>query len=196
MGEPRYEYLRIGLPLPLTVIGPLGDLIDKAWPGAAVITDPEKAGAPPQFWNAWRRSEEMLVRIDVSKAAKRVTKKAAREHAEAYDDPDRDDDGLTFGGFKEDGTAQMSAPERLTEFLAPLVEAVLADEQIINYLSWRIVGRPDGPLAGKAAFVSVARSEGQTPHEMHMAEKARADQLAVELAELKASMADAQPHGE
>lgn len=48
MAEKKHDYIAIGLPLPVTVVGALGGLLDKAWPGATIITNPHAAGVPDQ----------------------------------------------------------------------------------------------------------------------------------------------------
>lgn len=180
MPEPRYSYIRIGLPLPVDVFATLGNLIDKAWPGADIITDPEKAGVPREFWPGWRGGEQ-LIRIDTTRKPKAVSKKAAQETA-AENYVEDDEERLTTGGIDEDGWVKMSAPEDLQMHLGLVAHTILEGTQgALNYLEWQM-SDPDG----NTTVLSVARSKGQTPHQLRMKAEAERDELREAVRELLA----------
>lgn len=162
MAARDHEYVAIGLPLPVSMVAALGDLFERAWPGTTIITDPEGAGVPAHLRYGGPR-DRMLLKVP-ARAPKRVSKANARaiaeEHARPEDDPD-----LDLASIAADGTMSLSAPEQLLHALAPIAEAVLTDSDAANYVEMP-VRHPDhdGTL-----LITVARSTGQTPHELRQA---------------------------
>lgn len=161
MTSERHEYISLGLPLPVDVFATLGDLINKAWPGASIITDPENAGVPQRVRSqfGWGHgSQYQLIRIDTGRAPKRVSKKAATEVVEANA---AETEPLDFLGFDDEGWVKMAPPEELSLHLGAIGRRLLeCYPDAINYVEWQIVDREDNH---RRYVLSVARSKGQTP---------------------------------
>lgn len=161
--EPRYEYVVVGLPLSVTTFATLGDLMNKAWPDATIITDPQKAGVPRDVRAAHSAmGRAQIIRIDTTRAPKRVSKAAARavvdENARAEDACD--EDAVDFLGI-EDEWVRMAMPEDLSLLLGSIANRLLeGTEGAVNYVEFVVHDKE----TGAATVVSCARSKGQTPH--------------------------------
>jgi hypothetical protein len=164
----EYDYIALGMPMPVDVFATLGDLISKAWPGADLIADPVAAGIPEKvaaaFGGGWGSPKMQLVRIPKHRG-RRVSKKeaqaiAAENHNELGDDETR----LNFHGFEttEHGTSVgLSGAEELQHQLGALGLAILDQtEGAINYVEWTIIDKE----TDRRAVLCVARSKGQTAH--------------------------------
>lgn len=172
MTKPRYSYIRLGVPLPADVFATLLMLIGKAWPDAAIISDPERAGVPREFWPRWS-SGEQLIRVDTARRPKAVSKKAAQE-AVAEHAAEEGEYVPTTSGIGDDGWVKLSAPEELSHLLGAMCHRILeGTEGVVNYLEWE-VGDAE---TGTRTVVSAARSKGQTPHALRQAAEQSNDQL-------------------
>lgn len=151
------EYIAVGLPLPINIVATLGDLIDKAWPGAQIITNAEGAGVPIDVRNRWPVRDFMLIAVP-KRAPKRVSKKDAAAAAAANDlEPGEEAADLT--GL-DDEWVTIAPPEELGAFLGAAGRHMLAAfEDATNYVEWEVIDRE----TGERTVLSVARSKGQTP---------------------------------
>lgn len=167
----KCDYIAIGLPMPVSIFGALGDLIDKAWPGAAIITNPEAAGVPTDVRRRIGYSRDVALLQIPRKVAKRVTKKAAAEivatHAPAAAAED-----LDFLGM-DDEWVRMAPPEELCLFIGGIGKRVLDGfEDAVNYVEWEVTDKE----SRQRCVLSFARSKGQTPAALRTkAEKELAD---------------------
>lgn len=172
----EYDYIAIGMPIPVTVFATLGDLISKAWPGAVIITDPEAAQVPADVRRYVGYSRDVsLLRIP-KRAPKRVSKKAAEEIADA-NAREADGEPVDFMGFhsEENSTwVRMAPPEELGAFLSDVgIRLLDSVEGAINYVEWECVDRE----THARTVLSVARSKGQTPGALRKRAEARVEDL-------------------
>lgn len=165
--SPAYTYLQIGLPLPLPVVSALGDMVSKAWPDAAIITDPVGAGVPAEYHS---RTPQLLIRLDTSKAPKRVTKETASAAAlQAAGDPDGFAELATISA---DGAMNVRTSEEVRRHIGESLAVAMLDAGP-NYVEWQM----ELPSTGERLVLVAARSPKQTPHELRMAAEARLDRI-------------------
>lgn len=161
-----HDYIALALPMPVTVMATLGDLMEKAWPGASIITNPRAAGVPEKVLRTLPSSgQHMLVRID-RRAPKPVSKRAAQQIAD--ENARADDDTYLTEPINSKGEFALSAPERLLDALAPIVEAILTNDAGPNYLEMPVRHPDHGE-----AVITVSRSQQQTPHALRAQAEAR-----------------------
>jgi hypothetical protein len=162
----KFDFIALGMPMPVDVFATLGDLINKAWPGADIIVDAAAAGVPPEVmnqlgigWGGIRGAQ--IIRIPTSRKGRRIAKRDAQAIVEENTrELDAEDGRLNFEGFSESGVGFSGMPEELQLRLGDKGMAILAaHEGAINYVEWEVRATD-----GTGAVLCIARSKGQTAH--------------------------------
>ena len=157
--------IRIGTPLPSSVLLTVGSLIDAAWPGAEIATNHDQ------------RVDQVIFRIK-NRPARALTEEEAEALVQAPE-PDGDLEITRLGG---DGVGVLT-PQDVAANLLPVIEQAFEEfPDAENYLEIPV----RNPANGHRYILTFARSASQTPHELRMAaevklEKAYADCSAAEL---------------
>lgn len=170
--------IRVATPLPLEVAGTLMQLIGTAWPDARVST--KRRGFGDDY--------ALTMLVDHRRRPKKVTKKAALAISEKAAESRAEAEEVGVGGADflrfEDSSLVTAVPKELMHFLGGIAHSIMSgDEAGPNYLEWIVTTAPDAEGAGARYVLCIARSEEQTPHEMHARTKA-------ELADLRARLHD------
>lgn len=162
-----WHTIRVAGPLPMGVAGALMQLIGSAWPESVIDTSGRGDRRRPRRVHY---GQDALVMLVPPKAAKRVTKKAAKAiRAEAEE---AEETGELFGF--DGGWVKIAPPEELGLYLGSVAKAMLdAHEDAVNYVEWEVRDRE----SLERTVLSVARSKGQTPHALRMAAEAERDQV-------------------
>jgi hypothetical protein len=165
--------IRIGLPLPIDITGTLINIIGLTWPGTAVKNSHAK----------WRHEEQLV--LEIPDADRHKSPKEAQRYAAVKQHLDAEADAcITALG---PAGVSVGVPEHLARVLVTLAKSWFEHyPDAENYLESTVYD-PDS----RQRFVFyVAKSKGQTPHELR---------LAAELDRSRASDADdigrGCPHG-
>lgn len=151
--------VRIGTPLPSSVLLTIGALIDAAWPGAEIATNHDQ------------RVDQVIFRI--KNRPPRVLTAEETEALVKSPEPDGDMEITRLGG---DGVGVLT-PADVAANLLPVIEQAFEEfPDAENYLEIPV----RNPETGHRYVLTFARSARQTPHELRMAaevklEKAYAD---------------------
>lgn len=165
--------LNIGLPLPLDVVTLTSTVLSKAWPGSKI--DGNYSGG---LLGMGSGVLSILIPEKEARRPRKVTAKAIEEARPEPTDlgPEWDGDVIGVQAEGEDGIVfRFGTPEALGNLLVQSCREVLAEQpEAANYLEWTMHEKD-----GSATYVlSVARSAGQTPHELRMkAERERDEAL-------------------
>ena len=139
--------ISIGLPLPLDVMATLCNLIESAYPNSMVKMS--------------HRTVDVII-DDVERVEDPADLESAKQFASEFSL-----DAL-FEGTSDEGM-KLALPEYLATTFATMFIRMFADNPLaINYLELLV----DSPDDGQRYAVNVARSKGQTPHELAQAYKA------------------------
>lgn len=161
--------IRIGLPLPMDVVGSLMHALAVMYPDGAIDAKRSRVG------------EMVAVIPDVSRYAK-VDDRELQAAKVTTDDPKME--GL-LAQWDADGMG-ISFPEYTRLRLSEICVAILSHEEAPNYLEWPVTA-PDGQRYAVAA----CRSMGQTPHALRMQAEQERDAALAEVERLRAELAEA-----
>ena len=163
--------IRIGLPLPLDVAGTLLQLIGRAYPDCIIHQEGHR---------------EMV--LSISDAQRIDPDSIDTDGLPLQADEDLADAALTELGPQGVG---MGWPEKLAAEFAGMAAGMLeAFPDAKNYLETQFTDRDDPT---KEYVLIVARSKGQTPHQLRQAAEARVAELEAENAQLRDMLAELGP---
>jgi hypothetical protein len=148
--------IHIRLPLPLDIVGTLGELIGTVYPNSRIATN----------------REDFVILISNDERRVRLTDEqiAATFHPSA-----NPEDEASFNGFRTEGedlVAQFGLTQAASLQLASFCRDMLSMEGAKNYVEFECQDSDN-----KKYWVAACRSEGQTPHKLRMIAEAKLEAL-------------------
>ncbi|MFS0885354.1 hypothetical protein [Aeromicrobium sp. 179-A 4D2 NHS] len=144
--------VNIDLPLPMDVVGHLLGAFGAIYPGSKVAMG----------------GRGLSINLH---EGDRPAVPEALETIQPADLPHDDEDDVLLTGTRDDGTIRFAPPERIAQILTNWGRTILDQNDAPNFVEMQLIDNE----TGEEYVTSVARSKGQTPHQMLAAANERAD---------------------
>lgn len=156
--------IEVKLPLALDVVRTLTEAIEAAYPGASILADsPVSSTITFVIPEADRRREGGEIAVEATPAAPK--------------------DAEGFLTSMRDGSFEIAPPEWFSRVMVSMAGDILDADDVENYVELQLAGKVNGER--RSYVVIVARSHGQTPHELRKDAEARAERYKARLTRVR-----------